>query len=230
MPQDPLPHPSSSPHHPVTPSRQQGSSPVPFPSGPGGAQSSGSPPTAAGQQQQQQGTPPKAGQQPVGAKLRTAAGAAGTTPKDTIPMAKTPRKQRSSRFHVTEKVELERLPGFMGASAFFLCLLSPTRCAGADLQVASPASPSTEVPAPERHDLFLQKLHQCAVVFDFNDVSTDIGGKQIKAATLAEMLEWITTQRGVITESVYPEVVAMVRFRCFSPLHLGLARPPPLLE
>lgn len=68
-----------------------------------------------------------------------------------------------------------------------------------------------EVPAPERHDLFLQKLHQCGVVFDFNDASTDIGGKQIKAATLAEMLEWITTQRGVITESVYPEVVAMVR-------------------
>lgn len=70
--------------------------------------------------------------------------------------------------------------------------------------------PHTEVPAPERHELFLQKLHQCAVVFDFNDVSTDIGGKQIKAATLAEMLEWITTQRGVITEAVYPEVVAMV--------------------
>lgn len=70
-----------------------------------------------------------------------------------------------------------------------------------------------EVPAPERHELFLQKLHQCAVVFDFNDVSTDIGGKQIKAATLAEMLEWITTQRGVITESVYPEVVAMVGLR-----------------
>mgnify|MGYP001558149754 FL=1 len=47
-------------------------------------------------------------------------------------------------------------------------------------------------------------------MFDFNDASTEIGGKQIKAATLAEMLEWITTQRGVITESVYPEVVAMV--------------------
>ncbi|ORY78449.1 phosphatase 2A regulatory B subunit-domain-containing protein [Leucosporidium creatinivorum] len=193
MPQDPLPHPSSSPHHPVTPSRQQGSSPVPFPSGPG-AQGSGSPPSAAGQQQQQpQGTPPKAGQQPAGGggKLRPT-GTAGTTPKDTIPMAKTPRKQRSSRFHVTEKVELERLPGFM------------------------------EVPAPERHDLFLQKLHQCAVVFDFNDVSTDIGGKQIKAATLAEMLEWITTQRGVITESVYPEVVAMFASNLFRSI------PPPV--
>lgn len=35
--------------------------------------------------------------------------------KDTIPIAgKTPRKQRSSRFHVTERVELEKLPGFNG--------------------------------------------------------------------------------------------------------------------
>lgn len=47
-------------------------------------------------------------------------------------------------------------------------------------------------------------------MFDFNDASTEIAGKQIKAATLAEMLEWITTQRSVITEAVYPEVVAMV--------------------
>lgn len=36
-------------------------------------------------------------------------------PKDTIPIVgKPPRKQRSSRFVVTEKVEIERLPPFMG--------------------------------------------------------------------------------------------------------------------
>lgn len=36
-------------------------------------------------------------------------------PKDTIPMVgKPPRKQRSSRFIVTEKVEIERLPPFLG--------------------------------------------------------------------------------------------------------------------
>ena len=34
-------------------------------------------------------------------------------PKDTIPL-KPPRKQRSSRFVVTDKVEIERLPPFMG--------------------------------------------------------------------------------------------------------------------
>lgn len=38
-----------------------------------------------------------------------------TGPKDTIPMVgKPPRKQRSSRFVVTERVEIERLPPFMG--------------------------------------------------------------------------------------------------------------------
>jgi serine/threonine-protein phosphatase 2A regulatory subunit B' len=36
-------------------------------------------------------------------------------PKDTIPIVgKPPRKQRSSRFVVTEKVEIERLPPFLG--------------------------------------------------------------------------------------------------------------------
>ena len=36
------------------------------------------------------------------------------TPKDIIPVSKVPRRQRSSRFHVTDKVELEKLPAFKG--------------------------------------------------------------------------------------------------------------------
>lgn len=62
----------------------------------------------------------------------------------------------------------------------------------------------------ERNDLFIQKLQQCRVEFDFNDASSEIQGKQIKAQTLNEMLDYITTQRGVITEGIYPEVVGMV--------------------
>jgi len=34
--------------------------------------------------------------------------------KDTIPIAVGPRRQHSSRFHVTEKIELEKLVGFKG--------------------------------------------------------------------------------------------------------------------
>lgn len=38
------------------------------------------------------------------------------TPKDTIPVVKPPRKQRSSRFVTSEKVEIEKLPSFSGES------------------------------------------------------------------------------------------------------------------
>ncbi len=48
------------------------------------------------------------------------------------------------------------------------------------------------------------------MVFDFNDASSELKGKQVKAQTLHEMLEYITTQKGVITEQIYPEVVGMV--------------------
>jgi hypothetical protein len=47
-------------------------------------------------------------------------------------------------------------------------------------------------------------------VFDFNDASAELQGKQIKAQTLHEMLEYITQNRGVVTEQIYPEVVNMV--------------------
>jgi hypothetical protein len=67
-----------------------------------------------------------------------------------------------------------------------------------------------ETPPAERPQLFIKKLHQCAVLFDFNDANAELKGKQIKTQTLHEMLEYITTQRGVITDNIYPEVVKMV--------------------
>lgn len=119
-------------------------------------------------------------------------------PKDTIPIVgKTPRKQRSSRFYVTEKVEIKALPSFAGAYSSSICRRSR-------------ADQETEVRAEDRNTLFIQKLQQCRVVFDFNDASSDLTGKQVKSQTLHEMLEYITSQRGVITEQIYPEVVGMV--------------------
>ena len=137
-----------------------------------------------------QPTPPRAG--PL-TRLRG--------PKDTIPIVgKTPRKQRSSRFYVTEKVEIEKLPNFLGMS---LCRLCNERYPD-----------TSDVRPEERNDLFVQKLQQCRVVFDFNDASSELQGKQVKAQTLHEMLEYITTQRGTITEQIYPEVVQMVSSTC----------------
>ncbi|KAG0097378.1 hypothetical protein BGZ93_002875 [Podila epicladia] len=96
------------------------------------------------------------------------------SPKDAIPISKTPRRQRSSRFHVTEQVA-----------------------------------------HIDRQELFLKKIGQCAVIFDFNDASSELKGKEIKRQTLSEILEYITNNRGVITEPVYPEVVNMFATNLF---------------
>ncbi|PWN48688.1 protein phosphatase 2A regulatory B subunit [Violaceomyces palustris] len=179
MPADPIPH-------TIATSSQPSSSASPFLSGspsspplPGtGLTSLGTSGLATGEL----ATPPKAG-----ALNRLRQGPASTGPKDTIPItSKTPpRKQRSSRFHVTEKVELEKLPSFH------------------------------EVNFHDRTGLFLRKLRQCSVVFDFNDASQELKGKQVKAQTLHEMLDYITSTRGAITEPVYPEVVAMFASNLF---------------
>ncbi|KAF9975127.1 hypothetical protein BGZ73_001342 [Actinomortierella ambigua] len=110
------------------------------------------------------------------------------SPKDTIPISKTPRRQRSSRFHVTERVTLERLQNLDGK-----CLVAPI----------------------DRQELFLKKINQCAVVFDFNDASSELKGKEIKRQTLTEILDYITNSRGVITEPVYPVVVNMFASNLF---------------
>lgn len=106
--------------------------------------------------------------------------------KDPIPAVKTPpRRQRSSRIQTNEFIPLEPLPAFL------------------------------EVPPAERTQLFVRKLRQCSVVFDFNDASLELPGKHIKAQALQEMLEYVTTQRGAIVEPIYPEMVHMFATNLF---------------
>lgn len=69
-----------------------------------------------------------------------------------------------------------------------------------------------EVPGHMRPDLFIQKIKQCTVVFDFSDASAELREKEIKRQTLQEILEHISMNRGVLTENVYPEIVNMVSF------------------
>lgn len=173
MPADPIPH---MPHHR---GGSPSSPPPPGASVPGLSGVPGAPGLTASELGP--GQPPKAG------TLNRLRQGIPQGPKDTIPITnKTPpRKQRSSRFHVTEKVELEKLPNF------------------------------GEVVPADRPELFVRKLRQCSVVFDFNDASQELKGKQIKAQTLHEMLDYITSQRGVITEQIYPEVVSMFAANLF---------------
>lgn len=72
-------------------------------------------------------------------------------------------------------------------------------------------SPVTDVNAAEQEELFIKKLRQCCVAFDFMDPMADLKGKEIKRSTLNELVEYITTGRGVLTEPIYPETIKMVR-------------------
>jgi len=105
-----------------------------------------------------------------------------------IPVQRAPKRSTSSRFNITEKIELEKLPQF------------------------------GEVTLAERQDLFVRKIQQCCVLFDFNDVFADLTGKDIKRQTLTELVEYVSSNRGVITEQLYPEVVRMFSVNLFRTL------------
>ncbi|KAK3359735.1 phosphatase 2A regulatory B subunit-domain-containing protein [Lasiosphaeria hispida] len=114
------------------------------------------------------------------------------TPKDVLEGPKTPRRQHSSRFDISAHRELEKLPGFH------------------------------EVPPNRRQELFMQKIEQCNVIFDFNDASADMKSKEIKRLALHELLDYVANNRQVITEPMYPRVVEMFAKNLFRPI------PPPM--
>ncbi|KAG4301198.1 hypothetical protein PCK1_002508 [Pneumocystis canis] len=117
-----------------------------------------------------------------------------TTPKDSTALEtiKTPKRSTSSRFRISTDRELEKLPSFH------------------------------EVPSNNRQDLFLQKLKQCNVIFDFTNASMDMRSKEIKREALHELLEYITNNRNVITEPIYSKVIDMFSTNLFRPI------PPPV--
>ncbi|GBM58546.1 Serine/threonine-protein phosphatase 2A regulatory subunit beta isoform [Araneus ventricosus] len=75
-----------------------------------------------------------------------------------------------------------------------------------------------DVPPSEQEELFIRKLLQCAVVFDFMDPVSDLKGKEIKRATLNELVDYITAGKGVLTEPVYPEIIRMIACNLFRTL------------
>lgn len=116
------------------------------------------------------------------------------TPKDIPEGIRTPKRQHSSRFDVSDQRQrdLEKLPGF------------------------------NEVPPQKRQDLFVSKIAQCNIIFDFNDASADPKSKEIKRLALHELLDWVANNRQVITDAWYPLVVEMFSKNLFRPI------PPPI--
>ncbi|XP_050504516.1 serine/threonine-protein phosphatase 2A 56 kDa regulatory subunit gamma isoform isoform X6 [Diabrotica virgifera virgifera] len=99
------------------------------------------------------------------------------------------KEKRQSRFNIPKNQELDVLPSLRDA------------------------------PSDEREDLFIQKLRQCCVLFDFaSDPLSDLKWKEVKRTALQEMVEYVTTQKGVITDNVYGEAVNMFAVNLFRTL------------
>ncbi|XP_074805905.1 serine/threonine-protein phosphatase 2A 56 kDa regulatory subunit delta isoform isoform X1 [Natator depressus] len=104
-------------------------------------------------------------------------------------IVKKERRHSSSRFNLSKNRELQKLPALKDA------------------------------PAHEREELFIQKLRQCCVLFDFiSDPLSDLKFKEVKRAGLNEMVEYITHNRDVVTEAIYPEAVIMFSVNLFRTL------------
>ncbi|CAH8483468.1 unnamed protein product [Heterobilharzia americana] len=98
------------------------------------------------------------------------------------------RSQGSSHYRPKAPTELTRLPAFKDVS------------------------PS------EHQELFIKKLHQCCVVFNFEESTSDISSKEIKRTFLSELVEYISVTRNALNESVYQPIVSMIACNIFRPL------------
>ncbi|KAJ2582173.1 serine/threonine-protein phosphatase 2A 56 kDa regulatory subunit delta isoform, partial [Coemansia sp. RSA 1797] len=67
----------------------------------------------------------------------------------------------------------------------------------------------------ERHELLSQKLAQCTVVFDFQNLNENLEGKEAKQTTLTEIFGYISERTGVITPDLYPNLFKMVSANLF---------------
>lgn len=109
---------------------------------------------------------------------------------------------------------------------------TPGRCS-ARLQGQASLLSLPDAPPHEREELFIQKLRQCCVLFDFiSDPLSDLKFKEVKRAGLNEMVEYITHNRDVVTEAIYPEAVIMVGHEasmCSCPRGMGTAQKHALL-
>jgi len=106
-----------------------------------------------------------------------------------VPNIRKDNRKNSSRFNISKNRELVKLPMLK------------------------------EVGQNERESLLIQKLQQCCTVFDFQlDPLSDLKWKEIKRAALNEMIDYITSNRSVITDSIYPEAVRMFSTNLFRTL------------
>ncbi|XP_049400847.1 serine/threonine protein phosphatase 2A 57 kDa regulatory subunit B' beta isoform-like [Solanum stenotomum] len=77
-----------------------------------------------------------------------------------------------------------------------------------------------DVPISERQVLFFRKLQICCFQFDFTDTMKLVREKEIKRQTLVELVDYVQSGAGKISESNQEEMVKMISvniFRCLPP-------------
>ena len=75
-----------------------------------------------------------------------------------------------------------------------------------------------DVPASEKQNLFVRKLHLCAYTFDFTDQTKFVREKEIKRQTLLELVDYVNTGNGKFNEAVAEDVVFMLSSNLFRDL------------
>ena len=68
----------------------------------------------------------------------------------------------------------------------------------------------SDTAAADQPGLVVRKLQQCCVVFNFDDPLADVKSKEVKRASLNELITALNDTRGLLTEAVCIEVVHMV--------------------
>ncbi|PKI57626.1 hypothetical protein CRG98_021954, partial [Punica granatum] len=104
---------------------------------------------------------------------------------------------------------------------------APTPPGGVAAPVMAPPSGTIEplpafrdVAVADRQNLFLRKLQICCFQFDFTDTMKSVREKEIKRQALMELVEYIQSGSGKITEHCQEEMIRMIAvniFRCLPP-------------
>ena len=98
------------------------------------------------------------------------------------------------------------------------CSSTRNRLRTAELRRQSQGTVTCRSPLPlladtaqeEQGQLFLRKLEQCRVLFDFDDPLSNLREKEVKRACLSELIEYIAKGRNVLCTSSYQHITDMV--------------------
>ncbi|XBW35017.1 hypothetical protein QEN19_000582 [Hanseniaspora menglaensis] len=63
--------------------------------------------------------------------------------------------------------------------------------------------------------LFIDKLEQCKILYDFTNPISDLNGKEVKTNTLQELIEFVVSYRMTYPEDIYYHVVDMFKVNLF---------------